>query len=452
MPFGETIVALATPSGESAIGMIRVSGPLSLSIIRESMHCESPIDRKASLAYFTNLQNRTLDQVIFTFFPENCSFTGEPMIEICCHGNPFILQKVIEDLVTRGCRIAEGGEFTKTAFLNKKIDLSQAEAVCDIIRARSNKALDSAQKQLQGLLGQRVSQYVDKILETSAQIEAYIDFPEEDLPKEDTNGPVTKIKRLINDLNELIQTSHYKNILQEGIKVVIMGAPNAGKSSLLNSLIGEERAIVAPEPGTTRDFISERIMLGGHFIRIIDTAGIHEPKDEIERMGIQKTLEKVEEADLHILVIDVSMPSPQFSEKVLNHLSSKNTIILENKIDLPKSFYVNNIFKDYTTTSLSLKTGEGLQNFRDILTNYVERELLPQIGPYDLIINTRHAEAFKLAVTSLEKVLENILKKQPIEFAASEIRQAVDALGLVVGKIDNEHMLDKLFSAFCIGK
>lgn len=451
MPFGETIMAPATPEGESAIAMVRVSGDLCLEITRQAFNeNKDPIPRKSNLAYYRDLDNKEIDQILYTYFPENTSYTGEPLLEICCHGNPLIVQKISEDLIRRGCRLALGGEFTRTAFLNGKMDLSQAEAVCDLITARSESALNTAHRQLAGALGEKVALYSDQLLQIIAEVEAYIDFPEEDLPAEETQNIKDRIQTLCSDFEELIITSNYKLLLQNGIKTVIIGAPNAGKSSLLNVLVGEERALVSPIPGTTRDFISEQIMIGPFSIRIMDTAGIHETENEIEQMGIAKTIEKSKEADFHILVIDSSVPYPTFSQTIFEFLNPNNTLILENKVDLPR--YVQNVdfLPNFQRCGISLKTKEGIHEFRSLLVRIFQSEII-KTNTDNLIINARHAAALKAAKKSLMTASEN-LANVPGEIIASELRQALEALQEIVGEFDNEVILDKLFSTFCIGK
>lgn len=449
MPLGETIMAPATPAGRSAIAMVRASGPLCLKIVKEAIISEAS-PRKATLAYYRDINGTIVDQIVYTFFPDESSYTGEPLLEICCHGNPLIIQKISEDLIKRGCRMAEGGEFTRTAFVNGKIDLSQAEAVCDLISARSEQALHIAHKQLAGALGQKVNDQKDSLLQLIAEVEAYIDFPEEDLPEERLDAIQERINFLVADFQKLINTSKYKSILQDGIKTVIIGSPNVGKSSLLNALLGEDRAIVSPEPGTTRDFISEQIMIGPFCLRIIDTAGIHEGGSEIEKSGIKKTIEKIKEADFHILVVDLSTKKPLFSNEILGALKKESTLILENKMDLPEFENNEPFLPEHKRCRISLKTGEGLDLFRQSLIKCFDSE----VGLTDdsLAVNSRHAAAFEAAKEALarsSRALENLF---PAEIVASELRGGLTALQEIVGEIDNEEILDKLFSTFCIGK
>ncbi|HYD82582.1 MAG TPA: GTPase, partial [Opitutus sp.] len=264
--FADTIAALATPTGTSAIAVVRLSGPDTVRLTRE-IFGDVPPPRHLRRADYRDRGGRLLDDVLFVFFQAPQSYTGEDSLEISCHGNPFIAQQIVEDLLARGCRAAEAGEFTQRAFLNGQMDLSQAEAVVDVIHARSERALAAANRQLRGALGRRVGRTVEALLGVLARIEAYIDFPDEDLPAEDRELVDASIVELINDTSKLLSTNRYGDILRSGIKTVIVGKPNVGKSSLLNRLLGSERALVSPEPGTTRDFLEEPIMVGPHYLR-----------------------------------------------------------------------------------------------------------------------------------------------------------------------------------------
>lgn len=452
MPFGETIVALATPMGESAIALVRLSGPacedLAQSIFKRTKAIRA---RQAYVADYVSESGDVLDNCVYVYFAEGRSYTGEAMLELSLHGNPLIAQNIVEDLVSRGCRMAEPGEFTRTAFTNGKLDLSQAEAVSDLISARSDKAIRAARQQLGGALGRKIDELSDRLLQVIAEVEAYIDFPEEDLPAEDEAGPAQVLKGLSGELAELIETSHYSALLKEGIKTVIVGAPNAGKSSLLNALLGEERAIVSAEPGTTRDFLMERVMMGPYGLQIMDTAGLHEAGSDIERLGIEKTLEKLTEADFFLIVIDSASPLPDLPKQALACFESNNTLIVENKIDLATSRSCSDFLPHCPRVRLSLKAGTGLGEFREQVIATLERDkIVPNEN--DLIISARHATALKKAKQEIENARAKMANTETTELMASDLRLALEAFGEVVGKIDNERMLDKLFASFCIGK
>ena len=455
MPLGETIVALATPTGESAIAIIRLSGSLCPSLVSDIFQKPKlPRFRQCTLGTYRNKEGLPLDKVVYTLFSPRRSYTGEDLLEISCHGNPFIIQKILEDLIRRGAKPAGPGEFTRTAFLQGKMDLSQAEAVADLIRARSDKALWAAQQQLAGALGERTNAFSQEILSVLAHVEAYIDFPDDSLPPEDNRKVLDTLQSLISQIQELIKTHQYRPLLQEGIQTVILGAPNAGKSSLLNTLIGQERVIVSPEPGTTRDFICEPITVGPYLLQVTDTAGLpganYHPSG-IEQQGIAKTLEKIQTADLHLFMVDQSEPPPLLPAPVMAHLRPSHTLLIKNKIDLPPPAAPVPFLPEFPHISLSLKTREGMRDFFPKLIALIENgALFPTENT--LIVSTRHAHALITTREALESSVEKIHRGEPAELVSHELRLALDSLGEITGKVDNEAMLDKLFSQFCIGK
>lgn len=448
----DTIVALSTPVGESAIALIRLSGPDCAILGQTLLQRANPL--KARYAYFGQLvsqEGQLLDDALVTFFEEGKSFTGQAMLEISAHGNPLIVQKIIEDLLIRGCRLAEPGEFSRTAFLNGKIDLSQAEAISDLIRARSDRSLEVAQRQLHGSIGRKMSELTDSLLFVMAQIEAYIDFPEEDLPDENQEGPALSLRNLISEICELIETQHYSALLHEGVKTLIVGEPNVGKSSLINALTGSERAIVSDTPGTTRDYISAFLMIGSWRIEILDTAGLRDGGDEIERIGITHTIEQAKTADFFLLMLDASSASPALPAELIQRMNPGNTLIVENKVDLADAKIHNDFLPDFPHCRLSLKEGEGLVEFREQWLHSIE-EALPSPSGDGVVVNARHAVALSEARAALEGASVKMSEGELSELIAADLRDAVDSIAKVVGKIDNERMLDSLFQQFCIGK
>lgn len=449
----DTIVAPATPDGEAALAIVRLSGPDCLEIAasafsRPETHIEP---RKASLGNFRSRENEVLDQLIYIFFPENNSFTGDPMLELTCHGNPLIVQKIVEDCLQRGCRLAEPGEFSRRAFLNGRMDLSQAEAVADLIRARSDKALNAARKQLEGTVGNKVNHLISNILQTTAQLEAYIDFPEEDLPPEDADGPRRNLRMLIDELQNLAATRHYRSLLSDGIRTVILGLPNAGKSSLLNAMIGEDRVIVSEIPGTTRDYISERVLIGPYLLNIMDTAGIHPTESEIERAGIDHALEQARKADLCLWVHDRSQPCPPLPPNLSKLLSETPSIVVENKADLDRHAEATQLLPEHPHVDVCALSGQGLDTLRKTIRSHVEAGIaVPHSDA--VLVSARHAKALDQAQFHVEQSLALLNDNDPAELAAQELHLATDAMGQIVGKIDNESMLDELFRSFCIGK
>lgn len=446
----DTIAALATPVGTAAIALVRVSGPDAARLVTE-IFGETPAPRFARHADYRDRGGFVLDDVLFTYFAGPASFTGEDSLEISCHGNPYIAQRLVEDLLARGCRSAGPGEFTQRAFLHGQMDLAQAEAVMDLIHARSERALAAANRQLRGALGQQMKSLTDELLLALARVEAYIDFPDEDLPTEDRQLVADQVARVLRGTDRLLATSHYGEVLRNGIKTVILGAPNAGKSSLLNRLVGRERAIVSPEPGTTRDFIEETINLGPHCLRLIDTAGLNPQPGKIERLGIGKTFEIAAEADIFLIVLDATSPTPLFDNRLIELIKPEKTLVVINKIDRPWTPSPVDFLPNPKTVAVSAKTGAGLEALKSALIEIADC-LAPDTGEDTVAINARHAHALQQARADLASALDKLQANVAAELLASDLRGALAALGEISGKIDNERMLDALFANFCIGK
>jgi tRNA modification GTPase len=447
----DTIAALATPVGTAALAILRVSGP-DTSALARALAGEAPPPRMARHVDYRDAAGRMVDDVLLTFFVGPHSYTGEDALEISCHGNPFIAQKILEDLFARGCRPAEAGEFTQRAFLNGRMDLSQAEAVMDLIHARSERALAAANQQLRGALTRRINELIDALLGVLARIEAYIDFPEEDLPPEDRGAVVGAVERIAADTARLLATSHYGELLRDGIKTVIIGAPNVGKSSLLNRLVGRDRALVSPEPGTTRDFLEERVMIGPHGLRVIDTAGLNPVPGPLERLGMAKTLERAAEADLFLLVVDATRPELTLPPEVVSRIQPGAAVVVLNKIDLaPAAALPENLPRNAPVVRVSALTGQGWDELVSALTRCAD-SFQPDVGGEMIAVNARHAHALTLAREGLARARAKLLENGPIELIASDLRAALSAFGEITGKVDNERMLDQLFASFCIGK
>jgi tRNA modification GTPase len=443
----DTIAALATPVGTSAIAVLRVSGPDTKGIAAAILG-KSPLPRSVRRADYRDAAGVLIDDVLLTFFSAPRSYTGEDSLEISSHGSPYVAQRILEDLFARGCRPAEPGEFTLRAFLNGRMDLSQAEAVMDLIHARSERALAVANQQLRGALGARMRELIDAVLGALARIEAYIDFPEEDLPSEDRATVVAALDEIDRGTERLLATSHYGELLREGIKTVLIGEPNAGKSSLLNRLLGRERAIVSAEPGTTRDFIEESFIVGAHRLRLTDTAGLNPAPGAIERLGIDKTAERLREADLVLWVVDATKPRPALPSDLAACIDRENTIVVLNKSDLLPAAEPA---VDASGVRVSALTGAGISQ----LVALIERKadvLQPAVGDEVVAINARHARSLTHARECLAAARAKLIADGPVELLASDLRGVLDALGEISGKIDNEKMLDQLFATFCIGK
>lgn len=446
----DTIAALGTPAGTAALAVLRVSGP-EAGALATALVGERPAARVARHVDYRGKGGEVIDDVLVTFFQGPNSYTGEDALEVSCHGNPFIAQKILEDLLARGCRPAEAGEFTQRAFLSGRMDLSQAEAVMDLIHARSERALAAANAQLRGSLGRRMEALIEALLGVLARIEVYIDFPDEDLPPEDRDWVGREIARIVQDCKGLLATSHYGELLRDGIKTVILGAPNAGKSSLLNALVGKERALVSAEPGTTRDFIEERLVVGPHCLRLIDTAGLNPSPAPLERLGMMKTLERAEEADLTLIVVDASQATvPDLPEDVRARMRPEATLVVYNKSDLSPALMDAALLPEFGRVRVSALTGAGLDDLRQAIT--AKADAFRGDQPDAVAINARHAHALAQARDGLRDAAEKLAVSGPVELIASDLRGALAAFGEITGRVDNERMLDQLFATFCIGK
>ncbi len=445
----DTIAALATPVGTSALALVRVSGGLSPALVT-GVFGSAPLPRTAQHADYRDGHGTLVDDVVFIFFPGPNSFTGEDALEISCHGNPFIARKILADLLSRGCRLAEAGEFSKRAFLNGRMELSQAEAVMDLIHARSERALAVANQQLRGSLGRQMDGLIGRLLKLLARVEAYIDFPEEDLPPHDQHQLGRDLAELQAGTNQLLATSHYGTLLRDGIKTVIIGEPNAGKSSLLNRLVGRERALVSPEPGTTRDYLEEGIMLGDHWLRLIDTAGLNLSPSPLEQRGIAKAQEQAAVADLFLWVIDATRPLPVLPTGFAQGMTPANTLVVYNKNDLPPAVHPA-LPLPFSRVSASALTGDGCEGLKQALIKRVD-SFQATCGSELIAINVRHTQALQQAQTSLGLAKAKLDDNVCNELLASDLRDCLSAFGQISGKIDNERMLDELFASFCIGK
>jgi tRNA modification GTPase len=447
----DTIAALATPVGTSALAVIRISGPDTAGLAGGALG-SAPPPRVATHGDYRDLRGAVVDDVVATRFAGPNSYTGEDSLEISCHGSPFIAGKILSDLLARGCRPAGPGEFTMRAFLNGRMDLSQAEAVMDLINARSDRSLAAARQVLRGALGRHMAELVDGVLASLATVEAHIDFPDEDLPPEDRMRLSGRVGAVLKGADRLLATERTGALLREGIKTVLVGETNAGKSSLLNRLVGSERAIVSPEPGTTRDFIEERVTVGPHGLRLVDTAGLNPGASGVEGLGIRKTLERVENADLLVLVLDGTRPAPPLPAEVLACITRSNTVAAINKADLLGGAPpVAKPPEGVSAVELSALSGDGI----DRLLAEIERlaaGLQTTVGEEEIAINVRHAHFLAEARACLGAAQAKIDEEGPAELVASDLRGALAALGEISGKVDNERMLDQLFASFCIGK
>jgi tRNA modification GTPase len=443
----DTIAAISTPFGEGAIALLRMSGPDAVAIAQKVFRPARPGVCLAELPPRVQHLGRIMegesvvDEVLLTIFRAPASYTGQEMVEIACHGGILVTRRLLGLLLNSGARAAGPGEFSQRAFLNGKMDLTQAEAVMDLIKAQTDLALRAATEQLEGRLGNRVREIRDGLLELLAHVEAFIDFPDEDIDPETGSALLGRLALARQQIGHLLQTADQGRVLREGVRTVIYGSPNVGKSSLLNLLLGYERAIVSDIPGTTRDTIEEVINLRGIPLRLVDTAGVRESSDVIEQQGIARTLRHLERADLVLHVVDASQPPSET-------INPAHLVIL-NKIDLGMHSDWANV--PGVQISCREEGSEGMAALGDAVFDRVMGKGLAG-GDFTVAINARHqaclieADRFALAA---QQALENGLS---VEFASIEIRSALDAVGDIVGRLDTEDLLGKIFSTFCLGK
>jgi tRNA modification GTPase len=443
--FADTIAAISTPIGEGALAVIRLSGGDSLAVLAPIFHgAISPkkfIPRQVVFGKIHDAAGK-VDEVLVTYFQAPHSYTGEDVVEISCHGGILVTRRVLDLLLAAGARMANPGEFTQRAFLNGKMDLTQAEAVMDLIRAQTELALRAANEQLAGHLGNELIDIRELLLTTLAHVEAYIDFPDEQIDPDTGKALLDRILQLENRLDRLLDTADQGRVLRHGLRTVIYGAPNVGKSSLLNLLLGYDRAIVSEVPGTTRDTIEEVINVRGIPVRLIDTAGARESSDLVESEGIRRTQQQVEQADLVIQVVDASRPPAN-----LKSFDDRNSLLLLNKCDLG----LHPLWREFSGVRFSCKERAGLEDLNQTIWDRVMGEKVT-LADVRVAINARHQACLQNAKQLLAAGGQSLQDGKSPEFISIELRGALDALGEVVGKLDTEDLLGKIFSEFCIGK
>lgn len=455
----DTIAAIATAPGEGGIGIIRISGSNSLPVAEEifkSVSGKKISEYNLRTLIYGNIFDgeKRIDEVLVAYMKGPNSYTGEDVIEINCHGGFISVKKILELILTKDVRLAEAGEFTKRAFLNGRIDLSQAEAVIDVIKSKTDKAQEVAQNHLEGALAKKIRSLRNNVTEVLAQLEVSIDFSDEDVEDVTYKEIEDKSLALRDEIKKLYDSAESGKILRDGLKTVIIGKPNVGKSSLLNSILGENRAIVTEIAGTTRDVIEEFVNIKGIPLKIVDTAGIRETEDIVEKIGVQKSKESIDSADLVIIVLDSSKPLTDEDLEILENARSKKTIVLLNKIDLEQAIdqtVIEEIVGKDNIIKISALKNEGIEKIHDKIEAMVFAGDVKSSSSV-VITNSRHKDALFKAYNSINDAIAGIDQRLPYDFIEVDFKNIWDYLGYINGDTVQEDLLDTIFSNFCIGK
>ncbi len=451
----DTIAAVATPPGEGGVAVVRLSGP-DARRIGSGILGRKDDGWESHRLYYGRVRDpargSVVDEVMFVFLQQPKSYTGEDTVEIHCHGGPHVVRQVLGLVLAQGARHAEPGEFTKRAFLNGRLDLTQAEAVLDLIRSRTDKAADVALDQMEGGLSQEVQDLRERLVDTLVQVEAAIDFPEEEIELLQRAELVRKVTGVVDRMSALIDSYEWGRLIREGVRVCIVGRPNVGKSSLMNALLGVDRAIVTDTPGTTRDFIEETVNLKGLPVVLWDTAGLRENTEGVEQIGIDVTLRRLAESQGCLLVLDGSSPLTGEDRKVMERLRESPGLVVINKIDLQQRIdraAVSGLLPRLRQMEVSALTNQGLDELRTALHDcFLDSAEEPEI----VITNVRHKAALDRARDSLVEVHRAMDDGLPPDIVAVDLQEARDSLEEIIGTVTNDDVLDRIFSQFCIGK
>lgn len=455
----DTIAAIATAPGQGGIGIIRISGPDSLKIankIFSPFHKRSVLDYPVRTLIYGNILDgdTIIDEVLLAYMKGPNSYTAEDVIEINCHGGFISVRKILELVLKSGARMAQEGEFTKRAFLNGRIDLSQAEAVIDIINAKTEESHNVAQSQLEGSLSKKIRSLRDQITGILAQLEVAIDYPEEDIEFITYKELVDQTIEVNDQVKKLYQTADTGKILREGLKTAILGKPNVGKSSLMNLILGEDRAIVTDIPGTTRDVIEEFVNIKGIPLKIVDTAGIRATDDLVEKIGVEKSIEYMKLADLALVVLDSSRPLDQEDIQILENIDQAKSLVIINKTDLACQMDIESL-KSYVDPkniiNISALKGQGIDLIHDRIEDLVFEGKISDSSDL-MITNSRHRDAIYKAMVSIGDAINSLNDRLPYDFIEVDLKDAWDSLGCINGDTIEEDLLDTIFSNFCIGK
>jgi len=478
----DTICAIATPVGEGGIGVLRISGEKAIEAatglvklrsgrplesvtshvmyhadLLEAMPVQEPQAGLVQARNWRPVSSLAIDEALVVVMRAPRSYTAEDVVEIQCHGGPLVLQTLCEAVIRRGARLAEPGEFTKRAFLNGRLDLTQAEAVLDTIRAKTAGSLRIAQEHLRGALSAEIDRMREALIRLLAHVEAAIDFTEEDIAFIRPEELAANLQKTIEELSRLASSCREGRILREGVTAAIMGHPNVGKSSLLNALLRTDRAIVTPVPGTTRDVLEEVLNIRGVPVRLFDTAGVHSTEDPVEQEGVRRSLAVMEQAELLLIVLDGSMPLTEEDHELLARHRDKKRLVVVNKTDLPRridSSALASLEHDEPACAvvcISAKTGDGLDDLRDRLRAMILRADF-EPGESIVVTHLRHQSALLRAKEALTNAAGSVGAKLSGEFVAMDLRAAIDALGEITGAVSTDDILDRIFREFCIGK
>ena len=453
----DTIVALSTAPGVGAIAVIRLSGPLAFQVM-DKIFSKKISDQKSHTLHFGKIKDgdEVIDEVVVGLFKSPTSYTKEDVVEISCHGSPFIQQTILNLLVSNGGRLAKPGEFTERAFLNGAMDLSQAEAVADLIASESKASHQVAMNQMRGGVSIEIKELRQQLVDFASLIELELDFAEEDVEFADRTAFLHLVEKIRQVISKLIRSFEYGNAIKQGVNTVIAGRPNAGKSTLMNALLNEERAIVSDIEGTTRDTIEEILNINGIQFRLIDTAGLRDAQDKIESIGIAKTIEKIEQSNVLVYVFDVVKMSPaEVQEDIskLKDISNDNILLVMNKMDLipnaqPKDFVDGNVREDQIITCSAINQ-MNIEYLKERLFNLVQHNISAE---QTIITNARHLEALQKTAESLENILVAMQANLSNDLVALDVRQAMHYLGEITGEISTDELLGNIFGKFCIGK
>ncbi|MCI6992279.1 MAG: tRNA uridine-5-carboxymethylaminomethyl(34) synthesis GTPase MnmE [Clostridiales bacterium] len=448
----DTIAAIATAYGEGGIGIIRISGEDSRDILRKIFTGKIE-SRRLSYGKIVD-ENEHIDEVLAVYMKGPKTYTGEDVVEINCHGSMVALRKTLALVLSKGARMAEPGEFTKRAFLNGRLDLSQAEAVIDVIKAKSDRSFDVAISQLEGSLSKRIEKIRQALLDLLVEVTVNIDYPDEDIEIMTYDKARDCLCNIRNMIGELLATSGSGRMIREGIRIAIVGKPNVGKSSLMNCLLRESRAIVTEIPGTTRDTIEEAVSIRNLPVYLIDTAGIRDTDDTVEKIGIEKTKEAFNNADYIILVVDGSRPLTSEDEEIISYVRGRRALVLLNKRDLGAEVTVDVISEklpDCDIIETALSKGEGLTEIEDNIESLVYGGQISQ-GESLMVNNVRHIDLLKHADSAAGDALSLLEIMEPLDIVEIDIRNAYDFLGEIVGDTVSDEIINEVFARFCLGK